>query len=419
MKAQRSVTLSQDFLIGKTAVTRAQWERFVSETKFKTEAESGPSGGFGWDGSGDLKQKKEFTWRNPGFPQTGNHPVCMVTCPDAEAFCQWLSRKTGRKVTLPTEAQWEYACRAGTMTAWHHGGDLAEEIAWSKQNAGNTTHPVTGKKANPWGLYIGGNVAEWCLDLYGPYPNGDAADPLQRTPSGDKPRRVLRGGSWNRDAKNTRSAARFRAEPRSRNADIGFRVVVLETPAAGSDFSPATASPANVTATPAPAPSQSAAPAPAPVSPAPMQEDAPLLPKSNAPAWFNCLTLACPFAGLGGLAIFLFFILKKSAEARNANTMTGNQAAMMGTPLTASRGNAASTAPIPGISTTNDGFWLMMQDVAPGTLIEYAYTTGAGNEVIDRVVYQPGPTGHFIYTGACATTSTGHKRRRGGRNVHG
>ncbi len=137
-ETQRNVTLTRAFFLGKYPVTRGQFARFVSESGYRTEAEIGPSGGFGWDGA-KLTQRKDFTWKNPGFAQTDTHPVTVVTCKDADAFLRWLSRKSGRTFALPGEAQWEYAARSGGAPALD---------AWHKDNSGNSTHPVGEKAVN-------------------------------------------------------------------------------------------------------------------------------------------------------------------------------------------------------------------------------------------------------------------------------
>lgn len=249
-EAQRSVTVSRAFWLGKVPVTRGQFSRFVTETRFVTDAEKGQLGGFGWDGKA-LVQKKDFTWRNPGFPQKDDDPVVLITFGDANAFVAWASRETGRRVRLPTEAEWEYAARAGTTTPWSGAStpDEALTIGWFKANSTNTTHTVAHKRPNAFGLFdMAGNVYEWCRDVYAPYPPGDVTDPENTTNSGAEPeRRVLRGGSWLRDPKRGRSAARGRGVPGTRNAETGFRVAMDDddplapVPAAvpTSDFAPA------------------------------------------------------------------------------------------------------------------------------------------------------------------------------------
>ncbi len=229
----RNVTLSKPFWLGKTPVTRAQFSRFVSETRHVTDAEKGQAGGFGWDAKATaLLQKKDYTWRNPGFAQKEEDPVVLVTFGDASAFAAWASRKTGHRVRLPTEAEWEYAARGGTTTAWYGGAkeDDALAIGWFRPNAGFTTHPVGTRKANAFGLFdMSGNVYQWCRDVYAPYPAGDATDPENTTFAGADSaaeKRVLRGGSWLRDPKRGRSAARNKLAPGTRNADNGFRVAV-------------------------------------------------------------------------------------------------------------------------------------------------------------------------------------------------
>jgi formylglycine-generating enzyme required for sulfatase activity len=223
------VTISRSFWLGKVPVTRAQFSKFVTETRFVTDAEKGANGGFGWDGK-TLVQKKEFTWRSPGFAQKDEDPVVLVTFADANAFAAWASRKTGKRVRLPTEAEWEYAARAGTTTPWYGANkeDEALALGWFKQNAVWTTHPVGMKKPNAFGLFdMGGNVFEWCRDVYAPYPADAVTDPENTTAApGEPERRILRGGSWLRDPKRGRSAARHKNAPGTKNADNGFRVAV-------------------------------------------------------------------------------------------------------------------------------------------------------------------------------------------------
>jgi formylglycine-generating enzyme required for sulfatase activity len=386
----REVRLTRGFLIGRTPVTRGQWERFVSETPFRTDAERGTSGGYGWGGNA-LTQRKEFTWRNPGFAQTADHPVCLVTYADAEAFCRWLSGKTGRSVTLPNEAQWEYACRAGTTTPWHNGAsDVAgaDELAWSKQNAGNTTHPVNSRKPNAWGIHIGGNLSEWCRDWYAPYAAGPATDPLQENPNigGDKPRRVLRGGSWNRDAKHTRSAARYRVTPGTRNADIGFRVVVMDAPKAAAlrarapVAAPDVELPDNSFPTVETPPVDSSSPS----SPTPVVRS-----RRQGVGPYLCI------AGAIGIAGFIAYRILRGLARPSWNDGT--------TPLRAAGFpvGAPSRAAGERVRIAEDGFWLLLDNVDVGSRVHYGYRLpGAGEEAAGSVLYQPGPQGQFVYTGA-------------------
>lgn len=235
-EASRPVTITREVWMLPDFVSRGDFAAFVDDARYLTEAERGQSGGYGWDGKA-LVQKKEFTWRSPGFAQTDEHPVVLVTWGDANAYAAWVARKTGRRVRLPTEAEWEYAARAGTTTPWYAGTTEQDALAsgWFKPNAGSGTHPRRQKGENPFGLSdMAGNVYEWCRDVYAPYGKGPAADPEQTSGvAGEPERRVLRGGSWMRDPKRGRSAARYRATPGTRSAENGFRLVVTDEESLG------------------------------------------------------------------------------------------------------------------------------------------------------------------------------------------
>jgi formylglycine-generating enzyme required for sulfatase activity len=153
--------------------------------------------------------------------------VEQVSWDDAQEFCKRASAKCGVTLRLPTEAEWEYACRAGTRTNYHSGDaevDLAR-VGWYRNNSGNTTHPIGQKEANAFGLHdMHGNVWEWCEDWYSAYPNNPVTDPTGPATGDD---RVLRGGSWiSKVPVFCRSALRYWLVPDSRYVFIGFRVVL-------------------------------------------------------------------------------------------------------------------------------------------------------------------------------------------------
>ena len=251
--AGREVTLSRPFYIVQTEVTRGQFLLFVRDTGHRTEAERD-----GWSDTiynpqfGAPGRVRGLTWKNPGFEQTNAHPVVCVSWNDAVKFCEWLSGKSGRICRLPTEAEWEYTCRAGTQTTWSWGDEEADgkqfanvldRAAGEKLNIAGTdwrdrdifTAPVRSYKSNAWGLFdMHGNVSEWCADVYAPYGREAVVDPRGPESPFAAPR-VMRGGSWVHLPFACTSAHRAKALQAHRNPGLGFRIVV-EAP----DDAPAT-----------------------------------------------------------------------------------------------------------------------------------------------------------------------------------
>jgi formylglycine-generating enzyme required for sulfatase activity len=203
---QHKVTLSKAFYIGVFEVTQQQWKLVMGSnpSKFKKNSDLSPVEQVGYvdiRGSGD----------GANWPATNSV--------DATSFMGKLRSRTGKVFDLPTEAQWEYACRAGTTGAYFGKGDLGD-MAWYKDNTSGNAQSVGQKKANAWGLYdMHGNVWEWCLDWYGPYP-GTVTDPLGAAAGSN---RVIRGGGWNNDADSCRLACRGFHVPYYRHTNGGFR----------------------------------------------------------------------------------------------------------------------------------------------------------------------------------------------------
>ena len=355
-----NTTVTHDFYIGVVPVLRGQFARFVAATNYRTESERGTSGGHGLVG-GTLVQRRDFNWRSPGFAQTDQHPVVLVTFADAEEFARWASRVTGRMVRLPTEAEWELACRAGTETAYFGAFDEAgaHGLGWFKDGAGDGTRVVRGKRANELGLYdLIGQVQQWTADVYAPYDGSPAHDPLvKRPPAGEPLRQVLRGGSFLTQPSSGRSAARARATPGSRNADFGFRVVVDATEVATPSPPP----------TPAPTSTPAAAPATAPsAGPTP-------LPKHSS-GGFGFL----PFLFVA--AVLLVVVVGSGKRRKKVAPGSGSAGALKSIRLQAAA----------------DGFRIFAPPETAGRQLRYRYTLD-GKEGLVRL--EPSPAGQFVYTG--------------------
>ena len=279
-KPQHSVVISKGFFMSVHNVTYGQWRVFQQETGYVTEGERNGRGSFGIDlTTGKVEPKPIYTWNQwiveseefaSGFEITDNHPIVCVSWDDAHEFARWLGTRDGVTYRLPTEAEWEYAARAGTTTSYYNGdsedelhaianvADASLQRRWTMLVEGNRvklppyakpwddgfpfTSPVGQFAPNAWGLYdMYGNVGEWCLDWYsanyyerspvmdpaGP-ATGDVVDFTAVLP-GSEPRalRVVRGGVWLDPASGCRSADRstMLRHPVDTAADIGIRLV--------------------------------------------------------------------------------------------------------------------------------------------------------------------------------------------------
>ena len=226
---RRRVRLTSAYRIGACEVTVAQFRHFVDATRYRTEGEQDGRGAMAIArGAGVGGQQPEITWGHPGFPQTDEHPVAVVSWNDAAAFCRWLSAKEGKRYRLPTEAEWEFACRAGSVERYCCGNDAIamRDFGWSGEGARGKSHPVGQKKPNAFGLFdMHGNVWEWCADWYDPrcYSSGPlAVDPRGPDSANAK---VIRGGSADYNDLYARSANRAFSPPFRRAVNLGFRVV--------------------------------------------------------------------------------------------------------------------------------------------------------------------------------------------------
>jgi formylglycine-generating enzyme required for sulfatase activity len=194
---QHRVTISKPFYLGAHEVTQAQWTAVMGN--------------------------------NPSKFKGRSNPVEMVSWDDVQIFIRRLNQQEGHKrYRLPTEAEWEYAARAGTTGAYSFGDDADSlgRYAWYVGNSGDKTHPVGQKQSNPWGLYdMHGNVWEWVQDWYDSayYSRSPGTDP--KGPSSGS-YRVVRGGSWNHHAMHCRSANRYDLTPDIRNVYFGFRLAL-------------------------------------------------------------------------------------------------------------------------------------------------------------------------------------------------
>lgn len=232
---QHNVTFTHNIYMQEKELTVGQWRKFILESRYKTESETGKGAyilvDYNWFND------TEYSWGIPGFDQNDNHPVVCVSWNDAQAFIAWLNKKyKAEAITfrLPTEAEWEYACRAGSTGRFSFGTCLSRDqanfdgnVKWEDCPVGKSsqsTVEIGSFKPNAWGLYdMHGNVMEWCQDWLGTYSTEAMTDP-KGPQSGTA--KVVRGGGWTSYAYDSRSAKRLNRNPHESYSNMGFRLVL-------------------------------------------------------------------------------------------------------------------------------------------------------------------------------------------------
>jgi len=230
---QHLVRLTRGFWMGKYPVTQLQWKMVLCETDYYACGEDDYFDGFenleNACDPDDYELEVRALEQEPTFPGW-QRPMDSVSCNDARAFCTKLSRMCPGRFRLPTEAEWEYACRAGTTTRYSFGDDASRlsEYAWYRDNSSETA-PVGLLKPNPWGFHdMHGNVREWCLDFADHYSSGPETDPTGPSPEEFRgTERILRGGSYDSHDCSCTSSYRSESADFKRQPWYGFRVLRL------------------------------------------------------------------------------------------------------------------------------------------------------------------------------------------------
>lgn len=244
-RPRHRVVLTRPFYLSQHEVTVGQFREFITATGYQTEAERKANGGTHIPPpQGEFRESREWKWTNPGYEQDDSHPVVMMSWNDACRFCEWLSATEGHRYRLPTEAEWEYACRAGTLSSWYSGnylnsvegyGNTADHmiaelydfygVASDRDDGWAYSAPVGSYLPNPWGFFdMHGNVWEWTHDFflanyYQSSPERDPMGPERGT------HHTQRGGSFFNHSDDSRSAHRDYGKPDETQSGVGFRLL--------------------------------------------------------------------------------------------------------------------------------------------------------------------------------------------------